>query len=122
MGNLDAAFNQLVPAILGVFSDTPAVFTRSSSTYDPANDTNVVTTLTASVLTSPPEGFSLRYINGTTVQSGDRRITTVADYGALTAPQVGDKVVRGELDAVIVAVSPVNSGDKVVAYELQVRT
>lgn len=122
MGNLDAAFNQLVPALLGAFSDTAAVFTRSTSSYDPANDTNTVTTQTANVLTSPPEGFSLRYINGTTVQSGDRKITTVADFGDLTAPQVGDKVVRGELTAVVVAVSPINSGDQVVAYELQVRS
>ena len=122
MGNLDSAFGELVPAILGVFSSTPAVFTRKSSTYDPANDSNVVTTTTANVITSPPEGFALQLINGTSVQSGDRKITTVSDFGDLTSPQIGDEVVRGEMTGTIVAVSPINSGDSVVAYELQVRT
>ncbi len=122
MGALDGAFGQLVPALLGAFSNTPAVFTRRSSGYDPVNDTTSVTTATASVTTSPPEGFGLQLINGTSIQSGDRRITTTASFGDLVAPQIGDEVARGELTGTVVAVSPVNSGDAVVAYELQVRT
>jgi hypothetical protein len=122
MGALDGAFGQLVPALLGAFSDTPAVFTRSESGYDPVNDTTSVTTVTASVLTSPPEGFSLQLINGDSIQSGDRRITTAASFGALVVPRIGDEVVRGEMVGTVVAVSPINSGDAVVAYELQVRT
>lgn len=122
MGNLDDAFGELVPTILGVFSNTPAVFTRNSSTYDPANDSNVISSITASVLTSPPEGFALQLINGSSVQSGDRRITTAADYGSLSEPRIGDEVVRGEMTGTVVAVSPINSGDRVAAYELQIRT
>lgn len=122
MGALDGAFGQLVPTLLGAFSTTPAVFTRSSSAYDPVNDTNTVTTLTADVITSPPEGFALQLINGTSIQSGDRRITTTTSYGALGTPQIGDEVVRGEMTGTVVAISPVNAGDAVVAYELQVRT
>jgi len=122
MGNLDAAFGNLVPSLLGVFSDTKAVFTRSSSAFDPANDTNVITTLTASVLTSPPEGFALQLINGQSIQSGDRRITTTVEYGDLQEPRIGDEVVRGSMVGTVIAISPVNSGDAVVAYELQVRT
>lgn len=122
MGALDGAFGELVPALLGAFSSTPAVFTRRSSTYDAANDVNVVSTLTASIITSPPEGFALQLINGSSIQSGDRQITTAAAYGALGAPQIGDEVVRGEMTGTIVAISPLNAGDTVVGYELQVRT
>jgi hypothetical protein len=122
MGALDGAFGELVPALLGAFSDTAAVFTRSSSEFDPATDTNTVTTLTAEVLTSPPEGFALQLINGSSIQSGDRRITTGAAFGDLGQPRIGDEVVRGEMTGTVVAVSPLNSGDAVVAYELQIRT
>ena len=122
MGALDGAFGGLVPALLGAFSDTPAVFTRSSSEFDPATDTNTVTTLTANVLASPPGGFALQLINGSAIQAGDRRITTVADVGTLVQPRIGDEVVRGEMTGTVIAVSPINSGDAVVAYELQVRT
>lgn len=125
MGALDGAFGSLVPQLLGVFSSTPATFTRSSFTFDPANDTNVRTTLTAQVLTSPPEGYSLGLIsdNNSTIQSGDRKVTAAADtWGSLSQPQVGDEVSRGEMVGTIIQVSPINSGDAVVAYELQVRT
>ena len=122
MGALDAAFGQLVPTLLGAFSSTPAVFTRRASGYDAVNDTTSVTITSASVTTSPPEGFALQLINGTSIQSGDRRITTTALFGDLVSPRLGDEVVRGELVGTVIAVSPVNSGDAVVAYELQVRT
>lgn len=125
MGALDSTFGNLVPQVLGVFSDTPATFTRSSFTFDPANDTNTRTTLTAQVLTSPPEGYSLALIsdNNSTIQSGDRRVTAAANtWGSMSAPKVGDEVSRGEMTGTVVSVSPINSGDSVVAYELQVRT
>ena len=122
MGALDTAFGQLVPALLGAFSDTPAVFTRTESSYDAANDTHATSTLTASVLTSPPEGYALQLINNTTIQAGDRKVTTTATYGALGSPRIGDSISRGELIGTVVSVSPINSGDAVAAYDLQIRT
>ena len=122
MGALDGAFGELVPALLGAFSDTKAVFTRSSSEFDPDTDTNTVTTVTAEVLTSPPEGFALQLINGQSIQAGDRRVTTTTAFGELVEPRIGDKVVRGGMTGTVIAISPINSGDAVAAYELQVRT
>lgn len=122
MGALDAGFGALVPTLLSTFSSNPATFTRSSSVFDPASDATVTTTLTAQVTTSPPEGYSLRVTDGRTVLQGDRKIMTGVDYGTLGAPKVGDLVVRGEMTGNIVSISPINSGDAVVAYELQIRT
>jgi len=122
MGALDAGFGALVPTLLKAFSSNPATFTRSSSVFDPASDSTVTTTLTAPVTTSPPEGYSLRVTDGRTVMAGDRKVMTGVDYGDLVSPKVGDEVVRGEMTGTVVSISPINAGDSVVAYELQIRT
>lgn len=122
MGALDAGFGALVPTLLKAFSSNPATFTRSSSVFDPAADSTVTTTLTAQVITSPPEGYSLRVTDGRTVMVGDRKVMTGVDYGDLGAPKPGDEVSRGEMNGTIISISPINSGDAVVAYELQLRT
>ena len=122
MGALDASFAALVPTLLGAFSSNPATVTRTTTAFDPAADSTVSTSITAEVITSPPEGYSLRVTDGRTVMAGDRKVMTGTSWGALGAPKVGDEISRGEMVGTVVSISPINSGDAIAAYELQVRT
>lgn len=122
MGILDGPLSQVVDVLLNTFSDTPAEITRKVSAFDPATDSTVTTSQVVSLKTTPPEGYAAGLVDGTNIQVGDLQLYTGADYGVLVEPKPGDQVVRGSLKAVVIKVSPINSGDAITAYALQVRT
>lgn len=124
MGLLDEAFDELTIGLIDALVDDPATFTRRvEASFNPATDTTVAATpLIAQIKTSPPKGYSAFLINGTSILSGDRRVIVGSDWGALGAPQRGDEIVRGELVGKVWKIEPINSGDAVVAYKLQIRT
>lgn len=122
MGLLDAVMGNVVLRMTAVFSSTPAAVSRKVETHDPVTDITTTSTLVSEVLTTPPEGYQAHLIDGNAIQVGDRKLIARPDWGALTSPKIGDRIVRGELSGSVVKVSPLNSGDQVIAYELQVRT
>lgn len=67
------------------------------------------------VKAAPPYEFSRQYVNGTTIQEGDVRILIAkpADF----TPAISHKVIFDSQTFNLVSVSPIYSGENVVAYE-----
>ena len=93
---------------------------RTPGTYDPTTDTetggSTSTSATSGWLGSMPE----RFVNGTTVLAGDRRLALRGDAGFV--PDVGQRVTIGAYgDWQVISVQPVVIGGETVIYRLQVR-
>ena len=72
------------------------------------------------VKATPPEGFEKKFINGSTVRAGDRKIS-VAGQGLPFFPKKGMKVTVDDTVWRITRVQPISSGSQVALYTLQLR-
>ena len=67
--------------------------------------------------------YEQKYVDGTTIRMGDQRVFMPATdtLGAAITPEVDGLVIRGSETWKIVKPKPLNPGDQMVMFELQVR-
>jgi hypothetical protein len=102
---------------------TTAVMKRVNSSYNPATGVETAadpasTTWTLTI--APPEMYSAREINGTTILAGDVKIT-VAAKDVVVAPQPNFSLTVGSDVYRVVTVETVDGGGSAVIYILQCR-
>ena len=95
----------------------PAVLSTISHTFDPATGKTTDTIDSKSVI-APPEPYTVARIDGTAIRNTD--LSTLIK-GAGLSPQVGDRMIKDNVDYQIVAVRPQSAGTVIAFYELQLR-
>jgi hypothetical protein len=91
------------------------------SGYDPATGTGTKTgKVRHSLKVTPPETFSLRYVDGESIRMGDANIILPAEDLEFD-PTVGQLVEVLGIDWIIVSVLPLMTGEQIGAYQLQIR-
>ena len=120
MATLDALFPGLAARLIDKFGAT-ASLESVTKTEDLASGKVAESVSAAPVKITPPEPFSVGFIDGTLVEAGDLT-TLVAAQGLSAAPTANrDRLVFASQAWQIVAVDPIYGGDVVTAYRLQLR-
>jgi hypothetical protein len=98
---------------------TTVTLRQIARTFDPVTGktTDVVTDTTVKGVI---QDFAARYVDGTVVRRGDRRLTLAA-ADLVVEPVPGNRVVIGSDVFEVINVESKFVGPKVVAYELQIR-
>jgi len=123
MGALDAALQQLATTLVGVFSDTPATYSRQvPPRYGGGTGEELVfQPTTYSVKITPPQPYSKREVNGTTVLATDLRCyISAVDLPIDPNIRTDSLTWRGKTHMLIRA-TPVGTADANVLIELQLR-
>ena len=96
------------------------VFTKTTpGTFDPVSGTTTGATSTdTTIKVAPPSSFDIKEVNGTSIQTGDVKVSVAAlDY----VPDISQTVTFDSNTYNIISVSPVYSGDAVAKYDCQLR-
>lgn len=125
MGVLDAPILQAVQTALNAVGGS-ATLKLVVKTYEPTEGESVVLAPQQwSCKCSPPYPFKQSQINGTSIKAKDFQLVVPAQsLLALDPPVIPDihmTIIRGGVEYTIVDVSPLDSGDQVVAWTLHCR-
>ena len=119
---LDTKIPSKVLAIIEKYGATGSIFTKrgaGSVSFTTGGVTNPETEITPKL--TPPEPYSVAYINGTTIQAGDVKVM-VAAQGLSPLPAPSDRVVLFDgNEFTIEGIETIMSGESVAAYILQLR-
>lgn len=123
MGILDKPLTNIVQRVLSSVGGTCVLKSVNLGNFDPRTDQqNGGSNQSWTVPCSPPYPFDQSLIDNNVVQEGDFKliVTTSAVSGGLV-PTIHMTVKRNNREYGIVKVSPINSGDADVCYELHCR-
>jgi len=122
MGLLDTILTDLVPQVLGIITNKKAKIRRKTEDYNLTSGVeDRIYQKDHEVTVSPPLEYSLREVDGASIQRGDFKIY-VAAKGLKIIPQPNtDTLIRNGLEYRIIWSSPIVSGDDIVIYEMQCR-
>lgn len=125
LGQLDARFsgvNGVANRLITKYGTTFAISYQSGGVYNPitrAYDTPG-TPVSYDIAASPPEPYSLKEIDGTTVIQGDLK-SLIPAAQTTEKPPVGATVVYDSATWSIEDSQPIKSGNETAAYEIQLR-
>jgi len=123
MGVLDKPLLSIVQRVLKSFGGTCVLKQVNNGSFDPRTDQqNSQTVQTWTLPCSPPYPFDVKLIDNTIVKVGDFKL--LVSVSAATPPVVPDihmNIIRNNREYSIIRVSPINSGDQDVCYELHCR-
>lgn len=117
--SLDNRFRPLAHNLIAKYGKDVTFTKTTAGTYDPVTGTTTGSTTTdTSVKVTPPSAFDIKEVNGTSIQTGDVKVSTAAvDY----VPDINQSVTFDGNTYNIISVSPVYSGDLVAKYDCQLR-
>ena len=123
MGILDGPLKDLASLLIGTFSDNPATLVRMADLdYDPTTGETVPSAMASySVKVTPPERYSLKEIDGTTVLATDVRVYLAAKDIAIEPSPRSDTLTVSNHTYTVYKVTKHYSGDEVCLWELQLR-
>jgi N-acetylmuramoyl-L-alanine amidase len=122
---LGDAFTGLADALGGALGIPYTLRKKVKGVYDPsadafASETNSDSSITA----SPPQAYSTREIDGSSILRGDMKIIMPAEINgtAQTVPDPqSDQLILGTTTFKIIAVDPIHGGADPAAFEIQCR-
>lgn len=119
MTDFDDTFRELAHDMIAEFGKIVTFTKTTPGTYDPVSGTTTGSTTTnTSIKVTPPSAFDIKEVNGTSIQTGDVKVSTAAvDH----VPDINQSVTFDGNTYNIISVSPVYSGDLVAKYDCQLR-
>ena len=116
---LDATFRPLAHNLIAKYGKNVTFTKTTAGTFDPVTGTTIGSTSTDTVVKiAPPAAVDVAEVNGTSIQTGDLKVSVAAlDY----TPDINQTVTIDGATYDVVSVSPVYSGELVALYDCQVR-
>lgn len=117
--SLDNRFRPMAHNLIAKYGKTVTFTKTTAGTFDPVTGTTAGSTSTDTVVkVVPPAAVDVAEVNGTSIQTGDMKVSVAAvDY----TPDINQTVTIDGATYDIISVSPVYSGELVALYDCQVR-
>lgn len=74
VGPLDSPMATLTKVLINTFVKTARAWTRNATVFDPTDNTSILTTTNANIVTGPPAPYKDDEIDGESVRTGDIQI------------------------------------------------